>query len=356
MLRLGTLAFGGPVAHLAHFQRELIDKRKWLPNDDYADLIAFCQFLPGPASSQVGMGLGLIRAGLPGMFAAWFAFSLPSVVILLAAALGMGAAVGWSSGWLHGLMAGVVAIVADAILKMAKKLCPTAAHLSLALGAAVIMLLAPGTLSQMLVILVGAAAGITFIPPPSRSKIAGHDPKISRATMGIGWAILLLLVVAPLLASSSLGSEQPTLLNVYASFAQTGALVFGGGHVVLPMLQAEVVGPGWMTSEEFLLYGAAAFAGIFMPSFGFMAALFPLWHQLRTSHRARRALAGINAAVVGLLIAALYDPVWTKAMNTEAPHLSVAIILGAWLLLVPWKRPAWLVVIASAAAGSLLGV
>ncbi|MCO4747323.1 MAG: chromate efflux transporter [Proteobacteria bacterium] len=392
MLRLGCMAFGGPVAHLAHFQRELIEKRKWLDEHDYADLIAFCQFLPGPASSQVGMGLGLLRAGVPGMFAAWFAFSLPSVILLLTAAAGMGALADSNLSWLHGLLAGVVAIVAHAIYKMGRKLCPTPLHTSFALAAGVIMLLVPHTLTQVLVILLGAAAGLVLLPVPEAKPDPGDDIGVSKVTMAAGWTMLLVLVVLPVLASLAVGGKEPTLLNVYASFAQTGALVFGGGHVVLPMLQAEVVGPGWMADEQFLagygitqampgpiftlgsylgatiggnvapgvanflLYAAAALVGLFMPSFAFMTALFPLWHRLRASVRARQALGGINAAVIGLLIAALYDPVWTKAMNSSDERLSVAVMLGSWLLLVTWKQPAWLVVVLSALAGLALGL
>ncbi len=391
MLRLGTMAFGGPVAHLAHFERELIDKRKWLPGEDFADLIAFCQFLPGPASSQVGMGLGLLRAGLPGMFAAWFAFSLPSVILLLAAAAGVQFISGDNDAWLHGLLAGVVAIVADAVLKMGKKLCPTPRHLTTATVAMIFMLLVPGVVAQLVVIVAGAVAGLTLLPRIDKREDTGHDVHFGRSTMAVGWLILLGLVLAPIFARLALG-DAPLLLEVYASFAQTGALVFGGGHVVLPMLKAQVVEPGWMTGDEFLagygitqampgpIFTLSSFLGatvgthatattggfmtfalvallaIFMPSFGFMGALFPLWHALRSSERARQAISGINAAVVGLLGAALYDPVWTKAMNSSDPRLSVAIVILSWLLLSVWKRPAWQVVIASALAGMALRI
>jgi len=390
MIRLGCMAFGGPVAHLAHFQRELIEKRKWLPENEYADLIAFCQFLPGPASSQVGMGLGLLRAGLPGMFAAWAAFSLPSVALLLLAAGGMHLLSDSDLGWLHGLLAGIVAIVADAIWKMGKKLCPSPKHTSLAIVSGALMLLFNHPVAQLGVIAFGALGGLLLLPKPSSSPTTGPSNHLGRTPIILGWTILAVFVALPIFASLAVGGSEPSWLNVYASFAQTGSLVFGGGHVVLPMLQAEVVDPGWLSDPQFLagygvtqampgpiftlssylgatigansgsgelaffVYGALALIGIFMPSFGFIAALFPLWNRLRASARTRQALAGINASVIGLLIAALYDPVLTKGLGNDEPHLSLAVVLMSWLLLVVWKRPAWMVVLGAAGAGAAL--
>ena len=253
MGRLGCVAFGGPVAHLAHFQRELIAKRRWLSDEEYADLIAFCQFLPGPASSQVGMGIGLRRGGLLGMFTAWFAFTMPSVLVLVIAAIGFSWFAGSNNSWLHGLLAAVVAVVADAVFKMGKKLCPDAKRMSFALLATAAMVLVPTMWMQLGVIAGGALAGLLLLPKPEVSETeSSESARLSRTTILCGWAILLAAVVLPIIGYRLSGNTDATLLNVYASFAQTGSLVFGGGHVVLPMLQAEVVGPGWMNDQQFL--------------------------------------------------------------------------------------------------------
>jgi len=398
MGRLGCVAFGGPVAHLAHFQRELVERRRWIEEREYADLIAFCQFLPGPASSQVGMGLGLMRAGLPGMFAAWIAFSAPSVLALLLLAAGLGSLTGGTDGWLPGLLCGVVAVVAEAVWKMAKKLCPGPRHMTLAVAGATVMLVSPLATTQLAVIGAGALGGLLWLERPAADASDTPPQRLSRSTMAFGWAVLAFAVALPIAWSqlSGGGSAGPaTAPHVYAAFAQTGTLVFGGGHVVLPMLQAEVVNPGWMTDAQFLTgYGvtqampgpiftlssylgavvgqnadptwpsfltmaSAALFGIFAPSFGFVAALLPLWHRMRASTRARQALQGINATVVGLLLAALYNPVWTKAIHGDQAPTYVAIAAVSWLLLVVWQRPAWIVLMVAALAGaatSALGV
>lgn len=389
MGRLGAIAFGGPVAHLAHFQRELIHKRRWVSEQDYADLIAFCQFLPGPASSQVGMGLGLMRAGLPGMFAAWFAFSLPSVVLLLLAASGAAYLADGGSGWIEGLMAAVVAIVADAVLKMARKLCPSTRHVALAIVCGVFMLCVPHVLSQLIVIAIGVLVGLALLPKPEVAVSEAQVPPLKRSVQVFGLVVIGGFVAMPVIGSLLMAAETGPLA-VYSSFAQTGSLVFGGGHVVLPMLQAEVVVPGWMTDEQFLAgygitqampgpiftlssylgatvglnaglaaggwvgYAVLALVGIYMPSFGLIALLLPWWHRLRRLVRVRQALSGVNAAVVGLLIAALYDPVLTKALAVDQPRLSVAMVLCSWCMLVPLKAPAWLVVVASGLMGFLI--
>lgn len=390
MGRLGCIAFGGPVAHLAHFQRELVERRRWVDAEEYADLIAFCQFLPGPASSQVGMCLGLRRAGLAGMCAAWFAFTMPSVLLLLAAAAGVAHLGHGDRGWLAGLLAAVVAIVADAVCKLGRKCCPDARRLSLAVVAAVAMLLAPQPWVQLLVILGGAAAGLALLPrPTAEAARAAPGMRLGPMTMTVGWGILFALVVAPIVLAAVLAPSQGPLA-VYAAFARTGALVFGGGHVVLPMLQAEVVGPGWLDDATFLAgygvtqampgpiftfsaylgaaigagggwasmlgFATAALFGVFMPSFGLVAALMPLWQRLRAAPRIRQALHGVNAAVIGLLIAALYQPVWRKAVAVEEPARAVAVILGAWLLLAVWRLPAWAVVALAATAGAAIGL
>lgn len=394
MLRLGCMAFGGPAAHLAFFERELVEKRRWVDAAEFADLIAFCQFLPGPASSQVGMCLGMRRAGFFGMLSAWFAFSLPSVIVLMLVAGGLNH---WSTSpgpWLMGLLAGVVAIVADAVLKMGRKLCPERRTQSFAVGAACLMLLLPYAWTQIVVILCGAVLGLVCLKAPQRSLGEPDSNVKGGLSAGVGWLILGCGVLLPAsLTWWSGGLEMPLLVRMYAAFAKTGALVFGGGHVVLPMLEAEVVTPGWMSHEQFLsgygvtqampgpiftlsaflgataglnagatgvqvvLYGAVAFLGIFMPSFGFVAALLPLWGRLRQSSQAQRALAGINASVVGLLIAALYRPVWTKAVGGELPSLAVGLVLLSLHLLMHWKLPAWLTLIVAAGlaqAGALV--
>ncbi|MHC5067711.1 MAG: chromate efflux transporter, partial [Planctomycetota bacterium] len=364
----------------------LIDKRRWLKADDYADLIAFCQFLPGPASSQVGMGIGLLRAGIPGMLTAWLAFTLPSALLLAAAALGLNAFGGSYDGALHGLLAGVVAVVAHAVLGMGRKLCPDPARITIAIASAITMLLLPQAWMQLTVIASGAVIGLLLPPPPPTASNDEHSPHLSRTTIICGWAILIGLVATPILLSHLGDNQARNPLNVFAVFAQTGCLVFGGGHVVLPMLQLEVVDPGWLNNDQFLTgyaltqtmpgpiftlssylgtsiglingttaalgYGAAALLGIFVPSFGMVAALLPLWHRLRRNTTIRRALLGINAAVVGLLAAALYQPVWSKALAVERPHVAVAIALLTWLLLAVWQRPAWLALAIAALIGA----
>jgi chromate transporter len=389
MGRLGCIAFGGPVAHLAHFRRELVERRRWLSDEDFIDLVAFCQFLPGPASSQVGMGIGLRRGGFLGMLVAWFCFTMPSVVVLIAAAAGLGALTGYPLGWLHGLLAGVVAIVAHAVLKMGAKCCPNRAAISIAIVATMVMLAVPTTWMQLVVIAGGALLGFA-LPRPALPESIDVSRNLGKKIMLTGWSILIVLVLLPIFLSVLTGREQANALTVYGVFAQTGSLVFGGGHVVLPMLEAEVVGPGWMTEQQFLAgYGATqampgpiftlsaflgavtganlatgwgsffmlssmALLGIFMPSFGFICAWYPMWDRLRQNMSMRRALQGINAAVVGLLVAALYDPVWTKAMAVENHVGAVCIVIGAWLLLAVWKLPAWAVVALAALSGVML--
>jgi chromate transporter len=229
MARLGCFAFGGPVAHLAHFQKELIEKRKWIGESEYADLIAFSQFLPGPASTQVGMGLGLMRAGLPGMIAAWVAFSGPSILLLLAAAAGLGTITDGSLGWLHGLLAGVVAIVAEAVWKMSRKLCPSRRHVTLALASAGAMIVFPHTLMQIAMIFGGALGGLLWLDRPEAVPDDGRGVRVSQATVVFGWATLIFGVALPVAWSNLSAADGPSLLNVYGAFSQTGALVFGGG-------------------------------------------------------------------------------------------------------------------------------
>lgn len=379
-LRLGLTSFGGPVAHLGYFRDEFVIRRKWLTENSYADLIALCQFLPGPASSQVGIAIGLSRAGYTGALAAWTGFTLPSAIVLMLFAIGI------SSygdivplGVLHGLKVAAVAVVAQAVWGMGKNLCTDVARISIMALAACFVLLVPSALAQVSVIAIAAIIGLLWFKP---EKVIAHDPlpiTVRRRT-GLVWLFLFfsLLIGLPLL--TALYPSQT--LSMVDTFFRAGSLVFGGGHVVLPLLQAEIVPAGWISNDTFLAgYGAtqavpgplftfAAFLGssmnqapsgwlggmicliaIFAPSFLLVMGVLPFWESLRQNLRTRAALSGINAAVVGLLLAALYQPVWTSAI-IEAKDFGLALV--ALIALMFWKFPAWLVVIGCGAAGWLL--
>ena len=379
-LRLGLTSFGGPVAHLGYFRDEFVIRRKWLTENSYADLIALCQFLPGPASSQVGIAIGLSRAGYAGALAAWTGFTLPSAIVLMLFAIGI------SSygdivplGVLHGLKVAAVAVVAQAVWGMGKNLCTDVARISIMALAACFVLLVPSALAQVSVIAIAAIIGLLWFKP---EKVMAHDPlpiTVRRRT-GLVWLFLFfsLLIGLPLL--TALYPSQT--LSMVDTFFRAGSLVFGGGHVVLPLLQAEIVPAGWISNDTFLAgYGAtqavpgplftfAAFLGssmnqapsgwlggmicliaIFAPSFLLVMGVLPFWESLRQNLRTRAALSGINAAVVGLLLAALYQPVWTSAI-VEAKDFGLALV--ALIALMFWKFPAWLVVIGCGAAGWLL--
>lgn len=379
-LRLGLTSFGGPVAHLGYFHNEFVTRRRWLSEHSYADLVALCQFLPGPASSQVGMALGLSRAGYRGALAAWAGFTLPSAIALMAFALGIsryGAAI--SSGTLHGLKVVAVAVVAQAVWGMARNLCTDGSRIALMAVAACVALLAPSVWGQVGVIVIAALAGLLLCKPRQVSEHDSLPITISQRTGAMCLALFALLLVGLPLLAEWLPYHSLTLVD---AFYRAGALVFGGGHVVLPLLQAEVVPPGWVSNEVFLAgYGAtqavpgplftfAAFLGaamnkspggwaggmicllaIFAPSFLLVVGALPFWQGLRRSVPARAALAGVNAAVVGLLLAALYDPVWTSAI-LQPQDLCLALV--ALIALMYWKLPAWLVVAATALAGWML--
>ena len=379
-LRLGLTSFGGPVAHLGYFRDEFVIRRKWLTENSYADLIALCQFLPGPASSQVGIAIGLSRAGYTGALAAWTGFTLPSAIVLMLFAIGI------SSygdivplGVLHGLKVAAVAVVAQAVWGMGKNLCTDVARISIMALAACFVLLVPSALAQVSVIAIAAIIGLLWFKP---EKLMAHDPlpiTVRRRT-GLVWLFLFfsLLIGLPLL--TALYPSQT--LSMVDTFFRAGSLVFGGGHVVLPLLQAEIVPAGWISNDTFLAgYGAtqavpgplftfAAFLGssmnqapsgwlggvicliaIFAPSFLLVMGALPFWESLRQNLRTRAALSGINAAVVGLLLAALYQPVWTSAI-IEAKDFGLALV--ALIALMFWTVPAWLVVIGCGAAGWLL--
>lgn len=376
-LVLGFTSFGGPVAHLGYFREAFVTRRRWLDERAYADLVALCQFLPGPASSQVGIGIGLAKAGLPGALAAWFAFTTPSAIALMLFGYGV---VEFSdvlsSGVLHGLKVVAVAVVAQAVWGMAKTLCPDTPRVTLAVLAAAAVLAAPTPWMQVAVIVTGGIAGLAML---RAEDVSDHvDLGIP---IGKGMAIASLVIFFALLAGLPLlSAAYPSqILTLIDSFYRVGSLVFGGGHVVLPLLQAEVVPPGWVSDDLFLAgYGAtqavpgplftfASYLGtvsgtvpngwlgalicllaIFVPSFLLVIGVLPFWDALRRLPTIRRALLGVNAAVVGLLLAALYNPVWTSGILSAADF---ALGMAAFTLLVFWKLPPWLVVLLSAAGG-----
>ena len=378
--KLGMTSFGGPVAHLAFFREEFVARRRWLDEKAYADLVALCQFLPGPASSQVGMALGILRGGVPGALAAWLAFTLPSAILLVLFAFGVKSFEGWlQTGVLDGLKIAAVAVVAQALWSMARSLWPDPLRATFALVTAIGLLLWPGSTTQMLFLAIAAIAGRAWIRVDDDAHDSALHVPLSRATALVAWALFLgLLIVLPMLA----GSTASQALALFDSFYRTGALVFGGGHVVLPLIEAEVVPPGWVSRDAFLAgYGAAqavpgplftfsAYLGavmeprpnswlggmlclvaVFLPSLLLVLGALPFWHRLRANASVRQALAGVNAAVVGLLLAALYDPGWVSAIRTSQDF---ALALAAFLLLAVLKASPWLVVIASAAGAVVL--
>ena len=374
--RLGLTSFGGPIAHLGYFHEEYVRRRRWLDERSYADLVALCQFLLGPASSQVGIAIGIARAGLPGGLAAWLGFTLPSAVALVAFAYGVGA-LGQTAGagWLHGLKVVAVAVVAQAVWGMGRALCPDRERASLAILAAIVTLAWPSAIGQVLSIAVSGLIGWRFFPHSEIAPAAHASFPIGTRLGLAAWVVFFVLLVAlPLLRQAAPGHE----LQVFDSFFRVGSLVFGGGHVVLPLLQAEVVGPGWVTNEQFVAgYGAAqavpgplftfaaylgtvmsgwsgallALVAIFLPSFLIVIGALPFWDSLRRNSSFQSALSGINSAVVGLLAAALYNPVWTSAIHAP-PDFGLA--LAALGLLAFWRWPPWLVVVLTALGGELL--
>jgi len=380
-LKLGLTSFGGPVAHLGFFRAEFVGRRAWLDERSYADLVALCQFLPGPASSQVGMAIGMQRAGLSGAIAAWLGFTAPSAIALILFAYGV-AAFGTvlDHGVLHGLKLATVAVVAQAVWSMAKNLCPDAPRATIAVLAAMVLLVWPGSAIQLAVIVSAGLIGWRLLPASDGGTSGDETFPVGRRVAVVAWIVFFgLLLLLPLLAQTT----THTALQMFDSFYRTGSLVFGGGHVVLPLLQAAVVPRGWVGNDAFLAgYGAAqavpgplftfaAYLGaamrvepsgwvggllclvaVFLPSFLLVVGALPFWHQLRGNRGVRSALAGINAAVVGLLLAALYDPVWTGAIGSAR---DVGLVLGAVLLLAVWRVSPWIVVLAAAAVGALLG-
>ncbi|MBV8645784.1 chromate efflux transporter [Paludibacterium sp.] len=377
-LRLGCTSFGGPVAHIGYFREAFVARRQWLDDPAYGDLVALSQLLPGPASSQVGIGLGLMRRGLASAFVAWLGFTLPSAVALVLFGLLLTHAGGAPGHWLHGLKVVTVAVVAQAIWTMGRKLCPDLPRAALALATAVIVSLAPGVGGQLGVLCASALLGWRFLPAAAAPP---HHPFPLRLSPRAGTAALVLF--AALLALLPLWARQGGYaVDLFARFYRAGALVFGGGHVVLPMLQAATVPSGWVSNDVFLAgYGAAqavpgplftfaAFLGavsrqtphgwlgaavalvaIFLPGFLLMVGILPLWATWRDHPALRRAMTGVNAAVVGLLLAAFYQPVWTHAIFTFGDFALAAFAL---LALTRWRVPPWLVVLLCAGLANLI--
>lgn len=379
-LRLGLTSFGGPIAHLGYFHEEFVVRRKWLSERSYVDLVALCQFLPGPASSQVGIGLGLSRAGCCGAVAAWAGFTLPSAIILVLFAKGLST---WGSAFSHSLLHGLkivaVAVVTQAVWGMARNLCTDVPRVTIAAFSACAALLWPHAMGQIGVIVCAAGVGLVCFGADQRQAAESLPITISRKA-----GVISLLVFFGLLAGLPLLMQvlPSRTLAMVQDFYRAGSLVFGGGHVVLPLLQTATVPSGWVANDTFLagygvaqavpgpLFTFAAFLGasmsvqpsgwvgasvcliaIFAPSFLLVIGVLPFWEQLRHSFRTQAALAGVNAGVVGLLLAALYNPVWTSAIS-KPQDFGLALI--AFVALMFWKAPPWLVVLVSGLIGWLL--
>lgn len=379
-LKLGLTSFGGPIAHLGYFRDELVLRRRWIGDQGYADLVALCQFLPGPASSQVGFALGLLRGGPVGAAAAWAAFTLPSAILLVLFAFGAAALGGpIGSGIVHGLKVVAVAIVAQAVWGMARSLCPDRERASIALGAVLIVVVMAGSLGQVAAIVAGAMAGLLFCRNHDAAVTHHISFPVSRTFGALSLVLFFILLFGlPVLAAYSQG------LVVFDSFYRAGSLVFGGGHVVLPLLETEVVRSGWVSHDLFLAgYGAAqavpgplftfaaylgtvlgtepngitgasiALVAVFLPGFLLLLGVIPFWDSFRQHDSAQALMRGTNAAVVGILGAALYDPVFTSAI--VGPY-EFALAITCFVLLMAWKLPPWVVVLVAASGGVLIGI
>jgi chromate transporter len=381
-LRLGCMSFGGPIAHLGYFRHEFVERRRWLDEAAFADVVALAQFVPGPASSQTGFALGLMRGGLPGGLAAWAGFTLPSALLMFLAARGLPFAEGAAAqGLIHGLQLLAVAVVAQAVWSMGQRLCPDKRRAALAFIAAALLIWVPGGFAQLGVIFAGALFGLTLLPLERRSSPGSLAAPIKPGPAMTALIIFLALLVGLPLAASELKTG---FVPLAAAFYEAGALVFGGGHVVLPLLHASVVEPGWVSNDAFLAgYGAAqalpgpvftfsAFLGakasvasggaagatialvaIFLPGMLLIYGILPFWDRLRTKAKVRAALDGVNAAVVGILGAALYQPIWTSAI---AHPSDAAIALLAFAALTVAHIPVFVVVAGTAAAGMMLAL
>ncbi len=384
-LLLGLTAFGGPSAHVAYFRDRLVGVKQWVTETEYADLLALCQFLPGPGSSQLGLAIGWKRAGWAGAFAAWVGFTLPSAVAMTAFGVGMmnlGGGLDGSEGWLRGLQIAVVVVISNAVVSMWKTLCPGTLHKLIALAVAALILATEPAWMQLVVIALGAAIGLIFLRGGQETDAItglseGSNPVKSGKAVGIACLVFFfaLLVGLPILVK--LWPGQP--LEAFHAMYRSGSLVFGGGHVMLPLLSREVVDSGWVTPEQFLAgYGAAqavpgplftftgylgslvqgpggpwgmatiCLVGVFLPAWLLVLGVMPFWHGAVRRPGVRAALAGTNAAVVGLLGAALYDPVWVGAIRSS---YDLVFLIGVAAVLLVLKWPSWLVVILSGVAG-----
>ncbi|MGI6247653.1 MAG: chromate efflux transporter [Pseudochelatococcus sp.] len=379
-LKLGLTSFGGPIAHLGYFREEFVARRDWIDDRGYADLVALCQFLPGPASSQVGFALGLQRAGPLGALAAFAGFTLPSAILLILFAWWAAALSGpLGQGVMHGLKVVAVAIVAQAVWGMARTLCPDRERAGIAVAAVLVAIFVGGAAGQLGAILLGGLAGLWLCREAGTGAgTALHFPVSRRAGAFALILFFALLIGLPLMAAAIPAQG----LAVVDAFYRAGALVFGGGHVVLPLLEAEVVAPGWVSPDAFLAgYGAAqavpgplftfaaylgaalepapngiagamiALLSIFLPGFLLLVGALPFWNALRAQPRVRAPMAGANAAVVGILGAALYHPVWTGAILRPEDF---ALALVCFSALVVWKAPPWIVVLVAATGGAVL--
>jgi chromate transporter len=381
-LKLGLTCFGGPIAHLGYFRREFVERLRWLDDETFTDLVGLCQFLPGPSSSQVGFSIGLLRAGWPGGLAAWCGFTLPSVLLLLcfaAIAPNLGGPVG--SGLIHGLKLVAVAVVAQAVWDMARRLCPDHRRAAIALIAIAVLSILTTAYAQLIVIGLGAVLGLALCHTTTSSD-GGHVPQhthefpVSRTVSAVALILFCVLLFG---LPALVGLHAGQAVKVFEAFYRSGALVFGGGHVVLPLLQQQTVATGWVTSNDFLAgYGAAqavpgplfTFAaflgwmmvkapnhwagallttvGMFLPGLLLVLAALPYWRALRARQSMAAVLAGVNAAVVGLVATALYSPVWTSAVRSE---LDFAVAAIGFFLLTRWKIPPLAVVVVCALAG-----
>ncbi len=376
-LRLGLTSFGGPVAHLGYFRREYVLRREWLDEAAFGDLVALAQLLPGPASSQLGIAIGTRRAGIPGGLAAWVGFTAPSAALMI----GLGVAATRldlaSAGWVAGLKLAAVAVVAQAVVAMARRLAPDWRRRAMAALATAAALALATPFAQVAIIAAGVGIGLAVLPGTAEAAVVGEPRTVSRRT-----GVALLATLAALLAALPLLAGLDDSMALFDSFFRSGALVFGGGHVVLPLLHANVVDPGWVSNSAFVAgYGAAqavpgplftfsgylgavssvgpggaaggllALVGIFAPSFLLVFGALPFWDRLRASARVRQGLAGANAAVVGLLAAALYTPVWTSAVSQP---VDVPVASAGFLLLLSGRVPPIVVVALAALAGQAI--
>ncbi|MGO1060615.1 chromate efflux transporter [Planococcus sp. FY231025] len=370
--KLGLTSFGGPTAHLGYFREEYVVKRKWLDDKAYADLVALCQFLPGPASSQVGISIGMLRGGIFGGFLSWFGFTMPSVILLILFAMLVSNAA-FDSGWIHGLKIVAVAVVAHALMGMSKTLTPDLTRITIALAAAAVILLVPTAWAQIGIIILAGIVGYALFRKEKAPEAVKLALTFGRKTGIAAWSIFAgLLIGLPLLRPAI----DSALYAIFDIFYRVGSIVFGGGHVVLPMLEREVV-PGWMTDDLFISgYGAAqavpgplftlsgylgqlmdgglgavvAVIAMFLPSFLLVIGTLPFWSVIRTKPGVQAALKGVNAAVVGILLAALYDPVFTSAIRGP---VDFAIALAAFAMLVYFKLAPWIVVLVTAVLGAV---